>query len=68
MALKRSVWSEQCLASPLVLHAGNGSPMKGATIKVTMEWLGVTVPVSRPRVSNNPLSEALFRTCKYTPP
>ncbi len=33
-----------------------------------MERLGVTASFSRPRVSNdNPFSEALFRTCKYTP-
>ena len=66
--LKRAVWAEKCLTSPLVLHADNGSPMKGATMKVTMERLGVTPSFSRPRVSNdNPVSEALFRTCKYTP-
>ena len=35
---------------------------------LTMERLGVVVSFSRPRVSNdNPFSEALFRTCKYTP-
>ena len=66
--LKRAVWAERCLTSPLVLHADNGSPMKGATMKVTMERLGVIASFSRPRVSNdNPFSEALFRTCKYTP-
>ena len=42
--------------------------MKGATMKVTMERLGVTASFSRPRVSNdNAFSEALFRTCKYVP-
>jgi putative transposase len=66
--LKRAVWAEGCLTSPLVLHADNGSPMKGATMKVTMERLGVVASFSRPRVSNdNPFSEALFRTCKYVP-
>ncbi|WP_299842807.1 IS3 family transposase [uncultured Jannaschia sp.] len=66
--LKRAVWSEKCFTSSLVLHADNGSPMKGATMKTTMERLGVTVSFSRPRVSNdNPFSEALFRTCKYVP-
>ncbi len=39
--LKRAVWAEGRLTSPLVLHADNGSPMKGATMKVTMERLGV---------------------------
>ena len=42
--------------------------MKGATMTVTMEKLGITASYSRPRVSNdNPFSEALFRTCKYRP-
>ncbi|MFN3292100.1 MAG: IS3 family transposase [Gemmobacter sp.] len=62
--LERAVRAERCLTGPLVLHADNGSPMKGAT----MERLGVTASFSRPRVSNdNPFSEALFRTCKDTP-
>lgn len=66
--LKRAVWAEKCLTSPLTLHADNGSPMKGATMKTTMERLGVTASFNRPRVSNdNPFSEALFRTCKYVP-
>lgn len=66
--LERAVRAERCLTSPLALHADNGSPMKGATMKVTMERLGVIASFSRPRVSNdNPFSEALFRTCKYTP-
>ena len=66
--LERAVWAEGCLINPLILHADNGSPMKGATMKVTMERLGVTASFSRPRVSNdNPFSEALFRTCKYVP-
>ena len=66
--LERAVRAERCLTSPPVLHADNGSPMKGATMKVTMERLGVIASFSRPRVSNdNPYSEALFRTCKYTP-
>ena len=42
--------------------------MKGATMKVTLEKLGIIASYSRPRVSNdNPFSEALFRTCKYRP-
>lgn len=66
--LERAVWAEGCLTSPLALHADNGSAMKGATMKVTMERLGVIASFSRPRVSNdNPFSEALFRTCKCGP-
>lgn len=50
----------------LVLHADNGGPMKGATMKATMEKLGVISSFSRPRVSDdNAFSEALFRTAKY---
>ena len=67
-ALERAVRAEKGLTSPLALHADNGSPMKGATMKVTKERLGVTASFSRPRVSNdNAFSEALFRTCKYGP-
>lgn len=53
---------------PLVLHADNGSPMKGATLKATLERLGILASYSRPRVSDdNPFSESLFRTLKYRP-
>ena len=42
--------------------------MKAATLRVTLERLGVEASFSRPRVSNdNPFSEALFRTCKSVP-
>jgi putative transposase len=81
MLVEKAVWAEARIARPLVLHADNGSPplvicekitagqrMKGATMKVTLEKLGITASYSRPRVSNdNPFSEALFRTCKYRP-
>jgi len=56
--LERAVWAERCLARPVVLHADNGSAMKGATMKATMERLGVIASFSRPRVSNdNPYSK-----------
>lgn len=52
----------------LVLHSDNGSPMKGATMLATLQRLGIVPSFSRPSVSNdNPYSEALFRTLKYTP-
>lgn len=52
----------------LVLHADNGSPMKGSTMLSTLQRLGVVPSFSRPSVSDdNPYSEALFRTLKYTP-
>ena len=52
----------------LHLHSDNGGPMKGATMLVTMQWLGVVPSFSRPSVSNdNAFSESLFRTLKYCP-
>ncbi len=66
--VERAVLAERCMNSPLVLHADNGSPMKGATLRATLERLGIEPSHSRPRVSNdNPFSEAAFRTCKYRP-
>lgn len=52
----------------LVLHADNGSPMKGATMLATLQRLGILPSFSRPALSDdNPYSEALCRTLKYTP-
>jgi putative transposase len=52
----------------LVLHSDNGSAMRGATMVATLQWLGIVPSFSRPHVSDdNPYSEALFRTLKYTP-
>jgi len=51
-----------------VLHADNGGPMKGATMLATPQKLGVVPSFSRPSVSDdNPYSESLFHTLKYTP-
>ena len=51
-----------------VLHSDNGGPMKGATMLVTLQRLGIFSSFSRPSVSNdNPYSESLFRTLKYAP-
>lgn len=54
--------------SGLVLHSDNGGPMKGATMVATLEALGVSRSLSRPRVSNdNPFAESIFRTVKGHP-
>lgn len=64
----RAVLSEQCVGTPLVLHADNGSPQKASTLLATLEALGVQPSYSRPRVSDdNAYAESLFRTCKYRP-
>lgn len=66
--VQRAVLREQCLFNPLVLHSDNGSPMKGSTLRVKLQELGVTSSFSRPRVSNdNPYVESLFKTVKYCP-
>jgi transposase InsO family protein len=68
LVIQRAVWAEQAVDQPLVLHADNGSPFKGATLLETLRALKITPSYSRPRVSNdNAFSEALFRTCKYVP-
>ena len=60
--------AEHVAAHGIVLHADNGSPMKGATMLCTLQRLGVLPSFSRPGVSNdNAFSEALFRTLKYVP-
>jgi putative transposase len=52
----------------LVLHSDNGAAMKGKTMLVKLEELGVLPSFSRPRVSDdNPFPESLFRTLKYRP-
>jgi Transposase and inactivated derivatives len=66
--VRRAVLAERCIDQLLVLHADNGSPMKGETLLATLYRLGIATSYSRPRTSNdNPYSEALFRTCKYRP-
>ncbi len=68
MLIWQAVLAERGTLRQLILPADNGSPMKGATMKVTMEKQDKTPSYSRPRVSNdNPFSEALFWTCKYRP-
>ena len=47
------------------LHSDNGPAMKGATLKATLERLGVLASYSRPGVSDdNPYVESLFGTMK----
>ena len=63
IAIKESIEPNQ-----VILHSDNGSPMKGATFLTTLQKLGVMPSFSRPSVSDdNPYSESLFKTLKYTP-
>ncbi|ASL43408.1 hypothetical protein bAD24_I07950 [Burkholderia sp. AD24] len=66
--LAKGCLREGIAGRPLVLHADNGSAMKGATMRAAMIDLGVEPSYSRPRVSNdNAFAESLFRTAKYCP-
>ena len=68
LLIRKACLAEGVSAPGLVLHADNGSPMKGATMLATLQRLGVVPSFSRPSVSNdNPYSESLFGTMKYTP-
>lgn len=65
--MQRTVISERCFKQPLVLHSDNGAPMKSSTLLAKLYELGITPSRGRPRVSNdNPFSESLFKTMKYT--
>ena len=66
--INRACLAEGTCRTELVLHSDNGGPMKGATMLAKLQWLGVIPSFSRPSVSNdNPYSESLFKTLKYTP-
>ena len=66
--IRKACLAEGIHEDRLVLHSYNGSPMKGATMLATLQKLGVVPSFSRPSVSDdNPYSESLFRTLKYTP-
>lgn len=68
MLIRRARLAEGIHRDGLVLHADNGGPMKGVTMLATLQKLGVVPSFSRPSVSDdNPYSESLFRTLKYTP-
>lgn len=66
--IRKTCLAEGIHKDGLVLHSDNGGPMKGATMLATLQRLGVVPSFSRPSVSDdNPYSESLFRTLKYTP-
>ena len=68
LLIRKACLAEGVSKKGLVLHSDNGSPMKGATMLATLQRLGVVPSFSRPSVSNdNPYSESLFGTMKYTP-
>lgn len=55
-------------AHPRIVHSDGGSAMKSKSVTELFGDLGIEVSRNRPRVSNdNPYSESLFKTAKYTP-
>jgi transposase InsO family protein len=55
-------------ARPQVVHSDGGPAMTSHTVTGLFHELGIEVSRNRPRVSNdNPYSESLFKTAKYTP-
>ncbi|MCU7882457.1 MAG: DDE-type integrase/transposase/recombinase [Candidatus Thiodiazotropha sp. (ex Lucinoma aequizonata)] len=68
LLIRKACLAEGITEQGLVLHSDNASPMKGATMLATLQRLGVVLSFSRPSMSNdNPYSESLFGTMKYTP-
>ncbi len=54
-------------ARGITLRSDNGGPMRSSHMLATLQRLGVISSFSRPSVSNdNPFSESLFKTLKYT--
>jgi putative transposase len=55
-------------ARPRVIHSDGGPAMTSKTLTGLFRELGIEISRNRPRVSNdNPYSESLFKTAKYTP-
>ena len=65
--VQRAVMAEGFPTQLSVLHADNGSIQKSATLRATLDRLGIEPSYSRPRTSNdNAYPEALFRTTKVS--
>lgn len=66
--IEQTCHNEGIQRNQIVLHSDNGSPMKGITMIMMLDKLGVLPSFSRPSVSDdNPYSESLFKTLKYHP-
>ena len=62
------VQRENISPEQLTLHADRGSPMRSKTLNELLVDLGIEASFSRPHQSNdNPFSESLFKTAKYSP-
>ncbi len=66
--IEQATEQQQITPRILTLHADRGAPMRAKLLAQLLEDLGVTKTHSRPYTSSdNPYSEAGFKTLKYRP-
>ncbi len=66
--IAQSIEQQEIKPGTLTVHADRGSPMRGKPVAFLLADLGVTRTHSRPYTStDNPYSEAHFKTLKYRP-
>ncbi len=66
--IEQATEQQQITPRVLTLHADRGGPMRGKPVAFLLADLGVTKTHSRPYTSSdNPYSEAQFKTLKYRP-
>lgn len=66
--IRQSCYREGIVREQLTVHADRGSSMRSKSVAFLLADLGVTKTHSRPYTStDNPYSEAQFRTLKYQP-
>jgi putative transposase len=59
---------EDIPADQVTLHSDRGAPMRSKTLAEKLTDLGIEASFGRPQQSNdNPFSESLFKTLKYSP-
>jgi putative transposase len=66
--IEQATTQQQIIPTILTLHADRGAPMRSKPVAFLLADLGVTKTHSRPYTSSdNPYSEANFKTLKYRP-
>ena len=66
--IEQATEQQQIGAGVLTVHADRGGPMRGKPVAFLLAELGITKTHSRPYTStDNPYSEAHFKTLKYRP-
>ena len=66
--VEQIVLREDIPADQVTLHSDRGAPMRSRTLAEKLTDLGIEASFGRPQQSNdNPFSESLFKTLKYSP-